>query len=138
MKKYLFDVIYVDSNGKVTFKSFRKISFVECFTTCKCGAAKVNSYSHDQWLYYPKTFKEFLNCLALTKTYGEKYTINAKLADEEHSFENLLKAFARYVYEEKNATKKELVDFYKKANEIKKATDSERALLEKNIKDLLR
>ena len=57
MKKYLFDKIMVDCNGEITFKSFRDLSYIEIFTTCKCGTAETDkSYSAgDRWIFTPKT-----------------------------------------------------------------------------------
>ena len=135
MKKYLFDEIYVGSDGKTAFKSFRKLSFVECFT-CRCGQATPFNHSGEIWLFYPQNFKEFLNCLTLTKTCDLDYIINCKRANEEKSFDNLLTAFARYVYDGENITREGLVDFYGKAKDIKKATVANRVILEKDIEEI--
>ena len=86
----------------------------------------------------PKTLRNFLNCLTLTKTYDGAYIIDAGRANVENSFDNLLIAFAKYVYERKNTTREELVGFYEKAKQIKEATVAERAILEKDIEEILR
>ena len=146
MKRYLFDEIDVKYDGSVAFHTFRNLKFTEIFSTSKCGHATSNNHSEIRWTYYPKNFKQFLNCLVLTKTYDNEYIINCKNYDElifgcketKYSFTDVLKTFAKYVYQEKNATKEQILDFYEKAKKIKEATVTERALSEKNVGELIK
>ena len=139
MKKYLFDEIIIESNGNIVFKSFRDISFLEIFSTCKCGHGETDkSYANrDRWFFEPKTLKQFLNCLTITKTDDGEYFISQNYPYENFTtLDDVLNLFVKHVYESKTVTKKELTNFYKKANEIKNATAEERALLEKDVEEL--
>lgn len=140
MKKYLFDEILINSNGTICFKSFRDITFKEIFTTNKCGHAESDeSYSQrDRWIFMPKNFKQFLNCLAMTKPIDGEYSINCDYPYEDLSFDDTLNLFAKRVYEAKKASKEEIVKFYKKAKEIESMSIKERNILEQKPTELIK
>ncbi len=140
MKKYLFDEILIDSTGTICFKSFRDITFKEIFTTNKCGHAETDkSYANrDRWFFMPKNFKQFLNCLTMTKPLDGEYYINYGYPYEDLSFDDILNLFTKRVYEAKKASKEEIVKFYKKAKEIQCSAIKERNILEQKPTELIK
>lgn len=141
MKKYLFDEILIDSNGKIKFKSFRDISYLEIFSTCKCGSAETDkSYANrDRWFFEPKTLKQFLNCLEITKptTKGE-IELNFMHPFQDFTFDDVLNLFVNRTFETKKVSEDKVVAFYKKAKEITKENRLEREILEQKPSELIK
>lgn len=140
MKKYLFDEILIASSGAICFKSFRDITFKEIFTTNKFGRAESDkSYANrDRWFFTPKNFKQFLNCLTMTKPIDGEYFINYSYPYEDVNFDDILNLFAKRVYEAKKTSKEEIVKFYKKAKEIESSAIKERNILEQKPTELIK
>lgn len=140
MKKYLFDEIIVDSNGNIIFKSFRDISFIEIFSTCKCGHCETDkSYANrDRWLFEPKTIKQFLNCLEMTKTDGGEYLIDAEYPYEDLTIDDVLRMFAKGIYESKRVSLPQLNRFYEKAKAIQEEVKADRQILKYKPSELIK
>ena len=141
-KKYLFNRIELTDKG-VRFISFRDIGFLE-YVSKYLGDYSLTG-THKTESCEAKTFKEFLNCLKITKLEidEDNYEIIQELPyapnlEVEIDFDFVLKHLIQKVYEGKQASEKTIKEFCKKAYEIKENTIKDRALLNKSVDEFIK
>ena len=128
MQKLLFDKInIVYYNGveyTIRFRSFRPLSGLEHFYVHNLGSKSY--YSLNELCFEPKTAKQFINCLKLTKPTNGKYAIYyGRSTDNQVSFEELLKLFIDCCYAQKYNSLEEKNKFIKTAMTIKNKSVSD-------------
>lgn len=137
MKKYLFNEIAI-KHGEIEFRSFRNLSFTEVFSTYKCGPCET-SENKNIWVFAPKTLRQFLNCLKITKPNSKgEINLSCELPYDNFIFDDILNLFVKRNFETKRAQEDIVIAFYKKAQEIVQANKSEREIIEKMPDELIK
>ncbi|MBQ7351507.1 MAG: hypothetical protein IJW59_01380 [Clostridia bacterium] len=143
MDQYLFDKIVAYENC-VQFYTCRHLTTMERLISRKRFGSPSEGFEEeaDHFLksnavadiYSPQNFKQFLNCLNLTKMLegSEIYNIVYKCRNSERgiSLDELLKHFSNIVFDDAIlVSKAELSTFYKKAYEISNETNKRQKLM---------
>ena len=150
MEQYLFDEIIAHENC-VQFYSCRHLTTMERLMSKKrFGNSSEGFEATDYYLksnavdniYSPQNFKQFLNCLNLTKMPegSEIYNIIYKCRNSEHgiSLDELLKHFANIVFDDViQVTDAELSAFYKKAYKIFNETKKRQELMSQDPREFI-
>ena len=134
MKKYLFDKIRLNYNS-VQFIPFREASIIESVLAYTNG-----TLDQKTWEFTPRSFKEFLKMLSITKLNDDhQYNVVISLPEGEHpvSFELLLKEFAGQMHHSKAPNKSRLSKFYSSAYQIMQKAEADKILLETEPEELI-